>query len=172
MGEDSSQARPVTSRIYRHPRTLYIQEHPLRYMAGPSRGTGGRRGNPHCPQNPHRNGGNPQNQRESSGGTGSEGYLGHAKWCLRLGAGHRERGVSMLSFRRTAKPARRGDNQNREEEPQQAAFDAAASAEAARLRDLDPVHTFTATAELRRQDERYAEVWPSDIPQRRRRQGK
>jgi hypothetical protein len=35
MGEDSSQARPVTSRIYRHPRTLYIQECPLRYGRPP-----------------------------------------------------------------------------------------------------------------------------------------
>jgi hypothetical protein len=78
----------------------------------------------------------------------------------------------MFSFRRPAKPAGSGDKKTPEEEPQQASFDAAASAEAARLRDLDPVHTFTATAELRRQDAGYAQVWPSDIPHRRRRGGK
>jgi hypothetical protein len=78
----------------------------------------------------------------------------------------------MFSFRRSAKPAGPGDNRRSEEEPQQASFDAAASADAARLRDLDPVHTFTATAELRRQDALYGQVWPSDIPHRRRRGGK
>ncbi|VXC58126.1 conserved hypothetical protein [Arthrobacter sp. 9AX] len=78
----------------------------------------------------------------------------------------------MFSFRRSAKPAGRGGSPGPGEGADQAARDEAASAEARRLRDLDPVHTFTATAELRRQDARYAQIWPSDVPQRRRRAGK
>ncbi|WP_255767773.1 hypothetical protein [Pseudarthrobacter sulfonivorans] len=39
---------------------------------------------------------------------------------------------------------------------------------ALQLRDVDPVHTFTATEELRRQDPKYVQLWPSDIPHKRR----
>lgn len=39
---------------------------------------------------------------------------------------------------------------------------------AVQLRDADPVHTFTATEELRRQDPKYVQLWPSDIPHKRR----
>ena len=39
---------------------------------------------------------------------------------------------------------------------------------ALQLRDVDPVHTFTATAELRRQDPKYVQLWPSDVPHKRR----
>lgn len=55
---------------------------------------------------------------------------------------------------------------------------AAAAAEAAapeteaftaalQMRDVDPIHTFTATEELRRQDPKYVQLWPSDIPHKR-----
>lgn len=114
----------------------------------------------------------PTEPGRSGRGAANPSYLGHTKWRVRLGSGHRERESLMFSFRRSAKPARPGGNQRPEEEPQHASFDAAASAEAARLRDLDPVHTFTATAELRRQDARYGQLWPSDVPHRRRRDGK
>lgn len=36
------------------------------------------------------------------------------------------------------------------------------------LRDVDPIHSFTATEELRRQDPKYVQLWPSDIPHKRR----
>ncbi|QOD04466.1 hypothetical protein [Pseudarthrobacter sp. BIM B-2242] len=39
---------------------------------------------------------------------------------------------------------------------------------ALQLRDVDPIHTFTATEELRRQDPKYVQLWPSDIPHKRR----
>ena len=39
---------------------------------------------------------------------------------------------------------------------------------ALQMRDVDPVHTFTATEELRRQDPKYVQLWPSDIPHKRR----
>lgn len=44
----------------------------------------------------------------------------------------------------------------------------AAQAEALQLRDVDPVYSFTATAQLRRQDPKYVQLWPSDIPHKRR----
>jgi hypothetical protein len=47
-------------------------------------------------------------------------------------------------------------------------MDLNAQAEALQLRDVDPVHTFTATEELRRRDPKYVQVWPSDVPHRRR----
>jgi hypothetical protein len=39
---------------------------------------------------------------------------------------------------------------------------------ALQLRDVDPIHTFTATEELRRQDPKHVQLWPSDIPHKRR----
>jgi hypothetical protein len=51
---------------------------------------------------------------------------------------------------------------------QGASPDVEAYAAALQLRDVDPVHSFTATEELRRQDPRYVQLWPSDIPHRRR----
>jgi hypothetical protein len=47
--------------------------------------------------------------------------------------------------------------------PEMEAFTAALQ-----LRDVDPVHTFTATEELRRQDPKYVQLWPSDLPHKRR----
>jgi hypothetical protein len=51
---------------------------------------------------------------------------------------------------------------------QDAVPDVEAYAAALQLRDVDPVHSFTATEELRRQDLRYVQLWPSDIPHKRR----
>jgi hypothetical protein len=51
---------------------------------------------------------------------------------------------------------------------QSASADPEAYAAAVQLRDVDPVHSFTATEELRRQDPKYVQLWPSDIPRRRR----
>lgn len=51
---------------------------------------------------------------------------------------------------------------------QDASPDIEAYAAALQLRDVDPVHSFTATEELRRQDPKYVQLWPSDIPHRRR----
>jgi hypothetical protein len=57
----------------------------------------------------------------------------------RLGSGHREEGESeMFSFRKAAKQAGRGDRQRPGDAAEQAARDEAASAQAVRLRDLDP----------------------------------
>jgi hypothetical protein len=114
----------------------------------------------------------PQCLGKAVAGTSSRVTLGVSNGA-RLGSGHREEGESeMFSFRKAAKQAGRGDRQRPGDAAEQAARDEAASAQAVRLRDLDPVHTFTATAELRRKDARYAPIWPSDIPQRRRRGGK
>lgn len=51
--------------------------------------------------------------------------------------------------------------------------DLEASAAALQLRDVDPVHSFTsapftATEDLRRNDSKYIQLWPSDIPHKRR----
>lgn len=51
--------------------------------------------------------------------------------------------------------------------------DLEASAAAFQLRDVDPVHSFTSTPftsteELRRRDSEYVQLWPSDIPHKRR----
>lgn len=51
--------------------------------------------------------------------------------------------------------------------------DLEASAAALQLRDVDPVHSFTSTPftsteELRRNDSKYVQLWPSDIPHKRR----
>ncbi|WP_426225023.1 hypothetical protein [Pseudarthrobacter sp. DSP2-3-2b1] len=51
--------------------------------------------------------------------------------------------------------------------------DPEASAAALQLRDVDPVHSFTSapftsTEELRRKDSKYVQLWPSDIPHKRR----
>lgn len=46
--------------------------------------------------------------------------------------------------------------------------DIEAYAAALQLRDVDPVHSFTATEELRRRDPKYVQLWPSDIPHKRR----
>ncbi|GAC1496882.1 MAG: hypothetical protein NVS2B15_19510 [Pseudarthrobacter sp.] len=47
--------------------------------------------------------------------------------------------------------------------PEMEAFTAALQ-----MRDVDPIHTFTATDESRRQDPKYVQLWPSDIPHKRR----
>lgn len=42
------------------------------------------------------------------------------------------------------------------------------SAAALQLRDVDPVHSLTAAEVLRRQDPKYVQLWPSDIPHKQR----
>ena len=74
----------------------------------------------------------------------------------------------MFSFRKPAKkPALKGRHFSAAA-PQEPAMDLAAQADAFQLRDVDPVHTFTSTEELRRRDAKYVQVWPSDVPHRRR----
>jgi len=75
----------------------------------------------------------------------------------------------MFSFHKSAKKPAVDGRHFSAAEPQEAAGDLAAQAEAFQLRDVDPVHTFTATEELRRRDPKYVQVWPSDVPHRRRR---
>ncbi|HJW00492.1 MAG TPA: hypothetical protein VJ617_15480 [Arthrobacter sp.] len=74
----------------------------------------------------------------------------------------------MFSFRKSARKATLNGRHFSTVEPQEAPVDLAAQAEAFQLRDVDPVHTFTATEELRRRDAKYVPVWPSDVPHRRR----
>ena len=74
----------------------------------------------------------------------------------------------MFSFRKPAKKFVLNGRHFSAAEPQKAAADRAAQAEAFQLRDVDPVHTFTATEELRRRDPKYVQVWPSDVPHKRR----
>jgi hypothetical protein len=74
----------------------------------------------------------------------------------------------MFSFRKSAKkPALDGRHFSAAEQ-QESAGDLTSQAEAFQLRDVDPVPTFTATEELRRRDPKYVQVWPSDVPHRRR----
>ncbi len=44
----------------------------------------------------------------------------------------------------------------------------ASLAESMQLRDVDPVHSFTSTEHLREQNAKYVQLWPSDIPHKRR----
>jgi hypothetical protein len=74
----------------------------------------------------------------------------------------------MFSFRKPAKKPALNGRHFSAAEPQEAGVDLAAQADAFQLRDVDPVHTFTSTEELRRPDAKYVQVWPSDVPHRRR----
>ena len=74
----------------------------------------------------------------------------------------------MFSFRKPAKKPALNGRHFSSAEMQGVAGDLAAQAEAFQLRDVDPVHTFTATEELRRRDPKYVQVWPSDVPHKRR----
>ena len=74
----------------------------------------------------------------------------------------------MFSFRKPAKKPALNGRHFSAAETQGVAGDLAAQAEAFQLRDVDPVHTFTATEELRRRDPKYVQVWPSDVPHKRR----
>jgi hypothetical protein len=77
-------------------------------------------------------------------------------------------GLAMFSFRKSAKQPATDGRHHSAAEQKEAAVDLTALAEALQLRDVDPVHTFTATEELRRRDPKYVPVWPSDVPHRRR----
>ncbi|MCO4254583.1 hypothetical protein [Pseudarthrobacter cellobiosi] len=75
----------------------------------------------------------------------------------------------MIAFWKSAKKsAVHGRHFAAEGSVQGASPDVEAYAAAVQLRDVDPVHSFTATEELRRQDPKYVQLWPSDIPHKRR----
>ncbi|WP_248762031.1 hypothetical protein [Pseudarthrobacter sp. SSS035] len=75
----------------------------------------------------------------------------------------------MIAFRKSAKrSAVIGRHVTADAGGRSAAPDVEAYAAALQLRDVDPVHSFTATEELRRQDPKYVQLWPSDIPHKRR----
>lgn len=74
----------------------------------------------------------------------------------------------MFSFRKPAKKPAPNGRHYPVAESQPAAVDLAAQAEAFQVRIVDPVHTFIATEELRGRDPKYVQVWPSDVPHRRR----
>ena len=74
----------------------------------------------------------------------------------------------MFSFRKSAKKPAPDGRHYSDAQPDDAAVDLTAQADAFQLRDVDPVHTFTATDELRRRDPKYVQVWPSDVPHKRR----
>lgn len=74
----------------------------------------------------------------------------------------------MFRFRKSGKKSAADGRHFTSAESQEGAADLAAQADAFQLRDVDPVHTFTATEELRRRDPKYVQVWPSDVPHRRR----
>lgn len=74
----------------------------------------------------------------------------------------------MFSFRKPAKKSALNGRRFSDTETQEAAAALAAQVEAFQLCDVDPVHTFTATEQLRRYDPKYVQVWPSDVPHKRR----
>jgi len=74
----------------------------------------------------------------------------------------------MFSFRKSGKKPALNGRHFSAAETQPAAVDLAAQAETFQLRDVDPVHTFTSTEELRGRNAKYVQVWPSDVPHRRR----
>lgn len=74
----------------------------------------------------------------------------------------------MFSFRKSAKESTPAGRHFSAAAEQEAAVDLEAQAAALLLRDVDTVHTYTATEELRRPDPRFVQVWPSDVPHRRR----
>ncbi|GAA1763199.1 hypothetical protein GCM10009712_09810 [Pseudarthrobacter sulfonivorans] len=78
-------------------------------------------------------------------------------------------GPIVLAFWKSAKKTAANGRQLAAEQRAVAAVpDMEAFTAALQLRDVDPVHTFTATEELRRQDPKYVPLWPSDIPHKRR----
>ncbi|HAG60243.1 MAG TPA: hypothetical protein DEQ49_07595 [Arthrobacter bacterium] len=75
----------------------------------------------------------------------------------------------MITFWKSAKrSAVDGRHVSADGSAQGASPDIEAYNAALQLRDVDPVHSFTATEELRRQNPKYAQLWPSDIPHKRR----
>jgi hypothetical protein len=76
---------------------------------------------------------------------------------------------AMFPFRRSAKQSELDDRHLASGESERDFVpEIAAQAETLQLSDADPVYSFTATAQLRRQDPRYVQLWPSDIPHKRR----
>lgn len=75
----------------------------------------------------------------------------------------------MFPFRRSPKQSQLDGHQPAAgESDRDAVSEIAARADALQLRDVDPVHSFTATEQLRRQDPKYVQLWPSDLPHKRR----
>lgn len=78
-------------------------------------------------------------------------------------------GPIVIAFRKSAnRSAVNGRHVSADASAQGTSPDIEAYAAALQLRDVDPVHSFTATEELRRQDPKYVQLWPSDIPHKRR----
>jgi hypothetical protein len=78
-------------------------------------------------------------------------------------------GPIVLAFWKSAKKTAANARQLAAEQRAETAVpDMEAFTAALQLRDVDPVHTFTATEELRRRDPKYVQLWPSDIPHKRR----
>lgn len=74
----------------------------------------------------------------------------------------------MFAFRRSAKQSNPdGGDVAPVPEKQDPASEIASHSDVLQLRDVDPVHSFTATEQLRRQDPKYVQLWPSDIPHKR-----
>ena len=75
----------------------------------------------------------------------------------------------MFPFRRSAKQSDRDGRQVAAgESKRDFVSEIGSQAEAIQLRDVDPVHSFTATELLRFRDPKYVPVWPSDSPRRLR----
>ena len=104
--------------------------------------------------------------------TAGEGYFFTINESSDLGSGlYVNWGPAVIAFWKSAK---RSVMQGRHVAAgEEGAQDLEASAAAVQLRDVDPVHTFTSnpftsTEELRRKDSKYVQLWPSDIPHKRR----
>lgn len=100
----------------------------------------------------------------------AEGYFSQYSDSSDLGSGlYVNWGPIVIAFWKSAKrSAAAGRHVSAHGSAQGAAPDIEAYAAASQLRDVDPVHSFTATEELRRRDPRYVQLWPSDIPHKRR----
>ncbi|BAS07842.1 hypothetical protein AHiyo4_12640 [Arthrobacter sp. Hiyo4] len=99
-----------------------------------------------------------------------EGYFFYTVITSDLGSGLSANwGPIVIAFWKTAKKsAVHGRHFAGEGSAPGASPDVEAHAAALQLRDVDPIHSFTATEELRWQDPRYVQLWPSDIPHKRR----
>ncbi|ALV40541.1 hypothetical protein AU252_04645 [Pseudarthrobacter sulfonivorans] len=102
--------------------------------------------------------------------TAAEVYFSLYSYTSDLGSGLSANwGLIVFAFWKSAKrSAVNGRHVTADGWGQTAAPAVEAYAAAVQLRDVDPVHSFTATEELRRQDPKYVQLWPSDIPHKRR----
>ncbi len=102
--------------------------------------------------------------------TAAEGYFSLYSYTSDLGSGLSANwGPVVIAFRKSAKRSVvNGRHVTADAGGQSASPDVEAYAAGLQLRDVDPIHSFTATEELRRQDPKYVQLWPSDIPHKRR----